>query len=172
MLLANLEIEPGVLQSTTDAIQPLRQAFKVRNMKSHMAAQNLRFACRQVKLLIAEDSAAQRELYARYLHKWDLPLELEFSEDGFQAMISIGKQTPNILIADLMMPSMNGFEMIKSIHAIKELKSIHIIVVTALDAEHEDVCQLVSGGIPVLHKPFLYDDLKEMIEHQLSHFTS
>lgn len=59
--------------------------------------------------IIVEDDPTLQRLYKLTMEKWGPPLHLRLADNGFDGLVQVGKAVPNILIADLMMPGMDGF---------------------------------------------------------------
>lgn len=97
-----------------------------------------------VRVLIAEDEPFFQELYESTLSKWGLPLRIEIVENGFDGLVAVGRQAPDVLILDLMMPGMDGFEMIRALRANPALAGMDIIVISAM--EEADIAS--RGGLP------------------------
>lgn len=86
-------------------------------------------------ILIAEDDPTLQLLYQLTMESWDLPIKLRIVGNGFEGLLQVGQQVPDILIADLMMPGMDGFEMIRNLRANPNLARMDIIVVSAIERE-------------------------------------
>ncbi|EGH00024.1 Adenylate cyclase [gamma proteobacterium IMCC2047] len=125
----------------------------------------------KLKLLIVEDDAPLRKLYRKNFERWDIPIEIYMAEDGYQGLIMLGEVKPDLLLTDLMMPSMSGVEMIKTIRNKKALDDLRVIVITAMDRGSAEVMELREYNIDVLHKPFHFSELKELIEDKVSILT-
>jgi excisionase family DNA binding protein len=115
------------------------------------------------RILIVEDEAPLRELYAAHIDSWKLPIDLILAENGYSALLKVATTRPNLLIADLSMPEMDGFRMIQAIREERDTTKLPIIVVTGLSAEEiQD-----RGGLPpdvvVFPKPIPFQDLKQII---------
>ncbi|MBF0152570.1 MAG: response regulator [Magnetococcales bacterium] len=95
-------------------------------------------------LLVLEDDQIMIALYKSMVSSWNFPVSLVTCTNGFEALLSIGQIKPDIIIADLAMPNMNGFEMLRTLKERKELESIYVIVVTAL--KDEEIAR--NGGLP------------------------
>ena len=80
---------------------------------------------------------------------------------GTDALISIGKQVPEIIIVDIVMPDIDGIQVIKNIRTKQAYSSINIVAISA-DLERKD--QAMEAGANVfLKKPFDVNDLKGAI---------
>ncbi|MBF0095986.1 MAG: response regulator [Magnetococcales bacterium] len=116
-----------------------------------------------VTILLVEDDADLREVASAVVANWNWPIRLVSAENGFEGLIQAGIHKPAVIITDLMMPSMDGFQMIKSLQSTPDLNMPRIVVMTGMD----DAQIAANGGIPadveVLHKPIPYDRLKEIV---------
>ncbi|MBF0137239.1 MAG: response regulator [Magnetococcus sp. DMHC-1] len=114
-------------------------------------------------LLVVEDDPVMLAFYKSMVHSWDFEVSLNSCTDGFEALLAIGKAKPDVIIADLAMPNMNGFRMIRTLKESKTLDTIFIIVVTALS--NEEIAH--SGGLPdqvvVFKKPPPLDKVEALI---------
>ena len=99
---------------------------------------------RALRLLIAEDDRILQKLYTHTLEGWGLPLEVQLVTSGFDALLEIGRHPPDLLITDLNMPGLNGFQMIRRIRENRLTAGTDIVVVSGMsDDEIAD-----EGGLP------------------------
>lgn len=116
------------------------------------------------QVLIVEDEPDFRRLFERHLRSWRLPIDLHCVAGGFDALVHIGSSRPDLLITDLRMPGIDGFEMIRALQSSDAISDLEVIVVTAL-TRHTIV---EHGGLPeritVLHKPLRFEDLRERLQ--------
>ena len=112
-----------------------------------------------LEILIAEDDPTLQLLYQLTMESWDLPIKLRIVGNGFEGLLQVGQQVPDILIADLMMPGMDGFEMIRNLRANPNLARMDIIVVSAIERE-----EIAKKGLPsdvtVMGKPIPFHEIK------------
>lgn len=113
----------------------------------------------KIRVLIAEDDRNFQKVVARKLSTWDLPLEISTADDGMEALVAIGKATPDVLVADLSMPKIDGFQMIRTLRADPDLDHMDIVVITGLDAAEIDARGGLPRGIMLLKKPISFDQL-------------
>lgn len=112
-----------------------------------------------IDILIAEDDPTLQLLYQLTMESWELPIKLRIVSNGFDGLLQVGQQVPDILIADLMMPCMDGFEMIRNLRANPLLARMDIIVVSAIERD-----EIERKGLPpditLLSKPIPFHELK------------
>src|SRR4030095_5268798 len=65
----------------------------------------------QFEVLIVEDEPDFRQLFELHLRSWQLPIHLVCAPSGFEALLQIGASRPDLLITDLRMPGIAGFDM-------------------------------------------------------------
>jgi excisionase family DNA binding protein len=115
-------------------------------------------------ILVVEDDRTLRQLYEIKLRSWPMQPIVACAGDGYEALIRLGVIKPDLLIADLQMPGMDGFRMLRTIKTSPELTSVSIVVVSGLDAEDIALHGGVPDGIPVLPKPIPFDRLLNIAE--------
>jgi excisionase family DNA binding protein len=122
-----------------------------------------------LRILIAEDDAVMQALYKKTIETWAMPIEVKIVASGFEGLMEIGRSTPDLLIADLMMPDLDGFALIRRLRVDPRLEHMDIIVVTGLSAE--DIEE--QGGLPeyvlVYDKPIPFRELKGYVQAKLMH---
>lgn len=118
------------------------------------------------RILIADDNEANRELLEAYLV--DLDCVTETAEDGQQTLDQAIAFEPDLILLDVMMPKLNGFEVCERIKSDDKLKKIMILMVTALD-ELGDIERAVDAGTnDFLTKPVKRVELVKRVENMLA----
>ncbi len=102
--------------------------------------------------LIVEDSKALANMLS-YLFM-SRGIEVKPAKNGVEAMKSLKESVPDIIITDLMMPEMDGFELCEAVKKDAELKHIPLIVVSALSTTNNKEQLLALGADDYLQKPF------------------
>jgi putative two-component system response regulator len=103
-------------------------------------------------VLIVDDDPAGRQTLESVLDGQGY--RLEFAENGVQALEKTGKLLPDVILLDIMMPGMTGFEVCERIRADKRLAEIPIIILTALDDHNSMLKALEAGADDFISKPF------------------
>lgn len=104
------------------------------------------------KILIADDDKINRLVIESMLA--DSGYELLFAENGQQAVDIFLDESPSIILMDVMMPVMNGYEATKRIKEIAKDNVVPVIFITSLTNENELAQCVKSGGDDFLTKPF------------------
>lgn len=117
------------------------------------------------KILIADDNLANRELLEAYLA--GVPCDLEIAVDGQDTLEKAISFRPDLILLDVMMPKLSGFEVCKKIRENPETASAMILMVTALN-ELGDIERAVEAGTDdFLSKPINRVELLKRVENML-----
>ena len=117
------------------------------------------------RVLIADDNEANRELLEAYLSGLDCVTEI--AVDGQETMEKAASFKPDLILLDVMMPKLSGFEVCEKIKSDPELKKIMILMVTALN-ELGDIERAVDAGTnDFLSKPVNRVELLKRVENML-----
>lgn len=125
-----------------------------------------------LSIVVVEDNEQERILYKEQFEIWQMNANFYISKDGYAGLINIGKTLPDIIITDLMMPNMNGFEMIRAIKENPDLNHCLIIAVSALTDDEVKI----RGGLPqdvlVIKKPIPFNELEYLIREKLELYVA
>ena len=150
-----------------EAVERLRQR-QVQDMQAPALGRPLAADAR-VRLLVVEDDADLLRLYALTVDSWDLPIDLDLARNGFEGLVRLGEQPPDMLITDLMMPGMDGFRMLRALQAMKPLaQSMDILVVTALSPADIADRGGLPAGIESFTKPVPFSHLEQRARRLLA----
>jgi len=119
------------------------------------------------KLLMVDDDRTLLRLYELEMDGWDMPLTVMKAYDGFEALIRIGEQRPDVLISDLSMPGMDGFRMIRTLRENANYAGMAIIVISGLEKSTMQAMGLPED-IPVFPKPVPFAQLRAAVEQALA----
>jgi len=114
----------------------------------------------KMKVLIIEDNEYLREFLKSALEN---QFKIYLAEDGLQAWNLIQQQTPDMVVSDIMMPNMDGFELCQKIKSTYETSHLPVILLTALAGKAEQLQGLGLGADDYLTKPFDVSILQQRI---------
>ncbi len=95
------------------------------------------------RILIADDNAANRELLEAYLADFDC--EIETAVDGQDTLDKVASFEPDLLLLDVMMPKLSGFEVCRKLKDDPQTAGVMVLMVTALN-ELGDIERGVNAG--------------------------
>lgn len=117
------------------------------------------------RILIADDNQPNRELLEAYLATVDA--ELESAVDGQDTLAKVKSFQPDLILLDVMMPKLSGFEVCQKLKADPATRKIMILMVTALN-EPGDIERAVNAGTnDFLSKPVNKVELLKRVENML-----
>ena len=117
-------------------------------------------------ILVVDDSPATLANIQEMLS--DMPYELAFANSGESAMEFLARKVPDLVLLDIQMGKMDGFDVMKMMHSNPELCEIKVIVMTSANNLETEVEALESGASDFIHKPIHPDILKLRIGHLLA----
>lgn len=98
---------------------------------------------RPARILIADDTPQAAELLEAYLAETDF--EVRIAADGEQTLQLVHDWQPDLVLLDIMMPRISGFEVCKRLRADPQTRDIAVLMITALD-QPSDVERAVEAG--------------------------
>jgi len=107
---------------------------------------------RDFRILIVDDNKVNVELIRAQLKPFDYKIDVAY--DGEEALEKIDKHPPDIVLLDLMMPKISGYEVCRSIKQNKKTQFIPVIVITALQELEDKIKAIELGADDFLVKPF------------------
>lgn len=117
------------------------------------------------RILIAEDTPQAAELLELYLS--EAGYDTAIASDGEEAMRRLKEYRPDLVLLDVMMPRLSGFEVCKRLRADPATRDIGVIMVTALD-QQTDIDRAVEAGTDdFLSKPINKDELFKRVRSLL-----
>ncbi len=123
-----------------------------------------------MKILIVEDSAIQRELLRRTLVQ--AGYEVVLARDGIEGLSLAQSHKPALIVSDIAMPGMDGFEMCQKIKDLDTVKNIPVVVLTALSDAKEIIRGLQAKADFYITKPYNEHYLLLCIESLLKDASS
>ena len=127
----------------------------------------------ECRILIVEDQPEHAEFLKMFVQAVAPRASIQIARNGLAAMLCIGREPPNLVLLDLLMPQMDGFEMLRELANDRDLQRMRVVVVSSM--EDEDIRQ--RGGLPttvaaVLRKPIEFEALKDILQRELNLNTS
>jgi response regulator RpfG family c-di-GMP phosphodiesterase len=112
-------------------------------------------------ILIVDDEPSGRETLAALLHGQGY--RLEFAAGGAEALAQVAAHQPDLVLLDVMMPGMDGFEVCRRVRADPTIAEVPIVLITALDDRGSRLEGIESGADDFVTKPFDRTELRARI---------
>ncbi|MBP7147272.1 MAG: response regulator [Acidobacteria bacterium] len=116
-------------------------------------------------LLVVDDTENNRDILARYLVRRGH--EVVTAAGGAEALALLRARRFDLVLLDVVMPEMNGFEVVQTMKADGTLAQIPVIFISALDDPTGKVQALRAGGADYVTKPFQAEEVIARVENQL-----
>lgn len=98
----------------------------------------------RLKVLVVDDDAIAREMLKNFAARSEMPLDCTIMSSGLEALIDIAGIQPDVLIADLNMPGVDGFELLRTLRNNPQFSKMSCLAVSALS--QDDIS--ARGGLP------------------------
>lgn len=120
------------------------------------------------KILVADDNRQNLELIEAYLG--DFECEILTAVDGDETLAKVKSQVPDLILLDIMMPKMSGFEVCKKLKADPATRKIPVLMVTSLH-ENSDIERGVEAGADdflskPIHKQILLKRVQSLLKNR------
>jgi DNA-binding response OmpR family regulator len=118
----------------------------------------------QIKILIVDDEPINIKVLSSALKS---EYDVITAQNGYEAISLLKEHLPDLILLDVMMPDLNGFDVCKIIKADAAFTDIPVIFLTALDTHEGELQGLEIGGIDYLTKPVNFDLLKVRVRNHI-----
>ena len=123
------------------------------------------------RILVVDDEEANRNLLREILRP--LGYQVREAADGDEALAAVAESTPDLILLDLMMPRLNGYEVCRALKNDPRTRLVPIIILTTLEQLQDKIKAIDLGADDFLNKPFHTIELTTRVRSLLSlkHFT-
>ncbi|MBR9884997.1 MAG: two-component system response regulator [Oceanospirillales bacterium] len=118
------------------------------------------------RILIVDDEPTNLKVLRQVFH--DEPYRLSFARSGEEALALIEQEVPDLVLLDVMMPGMTGYEVCQVLNERYPSSPIPVILVTALQDTVDEVRGFELGAVDYITKPFAPAIIKVRVRNQLS----
>ena len=122
-------------------------------------------SAKPANILIVDDTPANLDLLGALLRQWGYKVRPVPS--GKLALQAVRKELPDLLLLDVNMPEMNGYEVCEQLKADETLKAIPVIFISALAETTDKVRGFSAGGVDYVTKPFQAEEVRMRVETHL-----
>lgn len=113
-------------------------------------------------VLIVEDDPALLKLYRMQLSRWPFAVNIYTAPNGYEGLVMVGEVLPRLLICDLRIPGVNGFQIVRSLGVMERYKKMSIVVVSGLPPEEIEAYGGLPANVEIMGKPIAFSRLEEI----------
>ncbi|MFU8784431.1 response regulator [Aliidiomarina sp.] len=107
----------------------------------------------RMRVLVAEDDPVTIKIYQHIFSDFSSLIDVYYARDGIEALLQLGQKPVDLLILDLDIPYVDGYEMLNKIGNNPDLQALNILIVTGTNVTESEQQQKILENISVLNKP-------------------
>ena len=116
-------------------------------------------------VLVVDDVPLNQILVTKMLSRYNF--EVRTASNGLEAMEAIREKKPSVILLDIMMPVMDGFEVLRLLKAKKDTENIRVIILSALNSNEDIIKGYELGANDFITKPIIMEKLVNSVATQL-----
>jgi type IV pilus assembly protein PilB len=152
---------PAAVQSDRDAAPQDAQMGSQGNGEGHTPAS------KKPRILVVDDDASIRTIVSKSLEQLPFPVEIQSASNGLEGFEKVQSIRPDMVVLDIMMPGMDGFEVCQKLRSQVETAFIPVIMLTANPSEEGRIKGYLAGTDDYLAKPFNIAELHARVTRLL-----
>src|SRR5690348_11948675 len=117
------------------------------------------------RILVVDDDAVTRHILVGYLHR--AGYQTSTAQSGDEAIEVAIREVPSLILLDLIIPTLDGYEVLRRLRSNPAMRDIPIVLLTALEGDEEVERAFEAGADDFLRKPFRAAELLARIRGQL-----
>lgn len=122
----------------------------------------------RLRVLVVEDDENTRLMLQANFDRWGLPLDAVMYASAMEALLDMPSLQPQVLLTDLRMPNVDGFEFLKTLSSHTLFSNLAVVVMTGMTADEVRAKGGLPDGVQLLHKPIDMDWLHGFFDALMS----
>lgn len=122
---------------------------------------------KKLRVLVVEDDPYLLNLYSLNINSWDFPIELSLSQDGYDGLYMAGICKPDLIVLDLNLPEVDGFQIIATLIKNGRISFDQIIIVSGLTEQNISSNLPNMKDITILKKPIDFERIKDIVKEKI-----
>ncbi len=115
------------------------------------------------QVLLVEDDEGIKQMFSFFFTDWKYPVEFDTADDGFDGLVKLTSYKPDLLITDITMPGVNGYDMLRFLEKSEQFKDLDVIIITGLTPEKVAEYGPMPKNSTLFYKPLSFDRLDAFI---------
>lgn len=141
----------------------------IERLKASRSARNVRRSdSGMLDVLLVEDDVSLRTLYLHTIRRWNLPVEVAVATNGMEALLLIERKRPDLMITDLFMEPVDGFQLLRMLREHREFDDMAIVAITGLGESDIEARGGVPKGVVIYNKPVPFEKLQGFVESSIT----
>ena len=128
-------------------------------------------AQQSLQLLVVVDNEALLKLYRLQIARWNRPVMLYTAANGYEALVMVGEVAPDLLICDLRLPGVTGFQIVRALCEMESFQQLAMVVVSALPSEEIDAHGSFPARVQQMGKPIDFQRLEQIAQARWARLT-
>ena len=116
-------------------------------------------------VLVVDDVPLNIRLVSKMLSRYNF--RIRTAENGLQVLDAVQEEIPDLILLDVLMPAMDGFEVLKILRANPRTENIRVIILSALNSNDDVVKGYNLGANDFITKPIIMEKLVHCVDAQL-----
>ena len=121
-----------------------------------------------LRVMVVEDDETTRLLLQLNFDRWGLPLDVVMYDSAIEALLDMPKIHPQVLMTDLRMPKVDGFEFLRKLNQHALFDTMSVVAMTAMTPEEIEDNGGLPDGVKLIHKPIDLEWLKGFLDAMIS----
>ncbi len=121
----------------------------------------------QAKILVVDDAEENIKLVTEILNRPNREYDILSAQDGYEALQLVKQFTPDLIMLDVVMPGIDGFEVCRILKEDELTRLIPVVMITALDSQQDRLRGLEAGVDDFISKPFNVYELLARVKNLL-----
>lgn len=122
----------------------------------------------RLRVLVVEDDENTRIMLQANFEKWGLPIDAVMYSSAMEALLDMPSLQPQVLLTDLRMPNVDGFQFLKTLSEHALFSSLAIVAITGMSAKEVQAKGGLPDGVQLLQKPIDLDWLHGFFDALMS----
>jgi excisionase family DNA binding protein len=122
----------------------------------------------RLRILVVEDDENTRLMLQANFDQWGLPLDTVMYSSAMEALLDMPSLQPQVLLTDLKMPNVDGFEFLKTLSSHNLFSNLAVVVMTGMSPEDVQAKGGLPDGVQLLQKPIDMDWLHGFFDALMS----